>query len=205
MKILIKLFKELDRVSKLLSDNPPGLPPGEPAKPDIEDIDEPYWMEDGELYGEHLLKTVEAVDLAVVDLYGIARFGSEAVDTMDGDYIDDDAEIVNLMTEKLPEAFNELGNMMEEAREIDRYLGQAQYTTDDVYGPSRAGDDFDEEKFLENYRKAEKRYRKMFEHLGFEVDDKPLNQYLKDEYDLNLQGLLPQMPEPRAEEQEVNL
>jgi hypothetical protein len=155
-------------------------------------------MEDGELYGEDLLNTVNAVSETVKDLHRFARNDRDNVNMLE-ESGQNDKDTVKMMMRKLPKAFNELGNMLEEAREIDRYLGQVHYTSDSVYGPSRAGDDFSEEKFLNSYREAEEEYRNMFRKLRLGVEGENLPEYLEEEYDLSLQDALPEMPEPRPE------
>ncbi|MFB6192954.1 MAG: hypothetical protein ABEK00_01780 [Candidatus Nanohaloarchaea archaeon] len=141
-------------------------------------------------FGDHLLRLAESVNETVEKLYHetVTRKEMEERDIEDGEL---DKEIVYMAYEHVPEALEDLGEEIEEAREIEKALRGLNVETQTA--------SWEEDDFLEKYREAEGLYREAFQHLGRPVDGRNVIEYIDDRYRLDLGEAFKEVPEPRPD------
>lgn len=170
-----------------MGDERPALPEGTET---YTDFDAP--LKNTRLDGDRLVFMAESVKDTVDRLYVKSR-DKRALDTKgisDGDL---DKELVYLVTQYVPEALEDLGDAIGEARDIEKALE----------GKSSIGiehlDPEDEKEFLESYREAEGIYREVFQQLGRRVDGRPVIEFVDEHYRQNLYEDVGDVPEPRPD------
>lgn len=156
----------------------------------LADTEDNYWRKDAELFSSHLLDLAETVEESIDEVY------QESVKNTKGEEVDHRDIVVKVLSE-IPEGLEHLGNLLGEAREVDRYIGMTEYTSDSTFAPAIAGGDFDEERFNKNYREAERVYTDIFQYMDRNVCGEPLTDYLEDQYEIDLSSIIPDVPEPR--------
>lgn len=169
-----------------MSDERPALPEGLKT---YTDFDAP--LMDSRIDGDYLVRLAESVNDTVEPFY-LRSQDKRALDTEDLSDGSLDKELVYLAVEYVPEALEDLGDAISEARGIERALEGTRSDLDHV-------DPEEEREFLESYREAEGIYREIFQQLGREVDGRPVSEFIDDSYDVNPIDAVGNLPEPRLD------
>ncbi len=174
----------------------PRLP--EPEIPDTYDFSGAPWMNIRPGQGEHLRRLAESVEDTLNRLYGRAverrrkdRNGEE------GEELDE--ELVDFMIDDVPAALEDFTDELEEARRIEREIGEDDFFGEGSHTDYHLDQDADrelEQEFLTNYRKAESMYRSILEKFDKKIDGMEMMDYLEARYDLNPLDTV-DMPQPR--------
>lgn len=167
-------------------DDQPALPEGSET---YTDFDAP--LIDSRLDGDYLVRLAESVNDTVERFY-LRSQDKRALDTEDLSDGKLDKELVYLAVEYVPEALEELGEAIDEARGIEEAL-EGQNTDRSHLDPEA------EKEFMENYREAEGIYREVFQQLGRHVDGKPVHKFIDDSYNVNPVDAVGDLPEPRPD------
>lgn len=174
----------------------PQLP--EPEIPDTYDFSGAPWMNIRPGQGEHLRRLAESVEHTLNRLYATAverrrkdRNGEEAEEL--------DEELVNFMMDDVANALEDFTEELEEAREIEREIGEDEFFGEGSHTDYHLDQDAEremEQEFLDNYRMAESAYRSILQKFDREIDDMEMMDYLEARYDLNPLDTV-DMPQPR--------
>lgn len=148
-------------------------------------------LKDSRLDGEYLVRLAESVNDTVERFY-LRSQDKRALDTEDLSDGELDKELVYLATQYVPEALEDLGSKIEEARSIERAL-EGRNTDLEHLDPEEEAD------FLEGYREAEGIYREVFQQLGRHVDGQPVSEFIEDSYHVNPVDSVGDLPEPRPD------
>ncbi|WEL23823.1 hypothetical protein [Candidatus Nanohalovita haloferacivicina] len=169
-----------------MSEKTPALPEGQTHTNFNAPLEElrPNQGKDLALYAEAVCNTIDHMYQKAIDKRNYERRGIQ-----DGEL---DKELVHLLAQDVPEAVEELGDRLEEARDIEENIqGRTPDTID--YSDNRA------EKFLENYREAEGLYREAFKLMGREIGGQSLAEFLDDQYRIGLLDNFKEVPDPRPD------
>ncbi|MFB6192953.1 MAG: hypothetical protein ABEK00_01775 [Candidatus Nanohaloarchaea archaeon] len=142
-------------------------------------------------FGKEVERTTQAVHDTIHFLY------QKALDGKNGGEVD--SQIRRLMEDEVPEAVEEAGEMIEQAREYEREIAEDRFfgeSTAVEWGLSQDEIPEREQDFLEHYRRAEGNYRSIFEAFDSPMGGQNLVEFLEDEYGLK-DDWLPEVPEPR--------
>lgn len=169
-----------------MRDDVPALPEGPES---YTDFDAP--LRSSRLDGDHLVRLAESVNDTTERLY----LRSQDKRERDNEGISDpdlDKEIVYLATQYVPEALEDLGDMIEEAREMEKALE----------GDNSGLDHLDlekEEEFMEKHREAEGLYREAFQQLGRYMNGQTVTEFVDEHYRLDMEDSIKEVPDPRPD------
>lgn len=169
-----------------MSEKRPALPEGQTHTNFNAPLEElrPDQGRDLTLYAEAVCETIEHMYQKAMNKHRYERKGIS-----DGEL---DKELVHLLAQDVPEAVEELGDRLEEARELEENIQGSTPDTID-YSDGRVED------FIENYREAEGLYRHAFELMGREVGGQSLPEFLDDQYRMDFMDNVMEVPDPRAD------
>lgn len=170
-----------------MRDDRPALPE---APETYTDFDAP--LKSSRIDGDHLVRLAESVNDTVETFYQKAKDKRE----LDNKGISDgevDKEVVYLATQYVPEAVENLGDAIGEARDIEEALEGKNGIGIEHLDPE------EEEEFLESYREAEGLYREVFQQLGRYIEGQPVTEFVDDRYHVNPEDSISEVPDPRPD------
>lgn len=151
-------------------------------------------------YGEHVKRLAESAHDTVHRLHHRAMEKRRFSEDVEEEVLD--AEIRRFVTREVPEAFEDIGSHIQQAREYERDIAEDRFfgeSTAVEWGLSQDERPDEEQDFLENYRVAEGHYRSLFEALDNQVGEDTLVEFVEEEYGIDMIDVLPDVPEPRPD------
>lgn len=170
-----------------------GTPLPEPDNAFVTDSYHEPWMDIPTDRGEYSLRIAETIEKVVETLEENAgkrmRLDEEFHSGEELDY-----ENIHLMIDVLPYAMEDLGERVEEARNIVQEINDNRSSH-----TSNAPHVEIEHEWMENYRELEKKYRSIFDTLEGEVNGETLSEYMDDRYSIDVYHDLESLPAPRLD------